>query len=79
MAVIGWIGLGHIGRAMAERLSEEFEIIVWNRTREKAEGFKNIAESPEEVVSKADVVFLSLYDSKAVQEVAERILKADLR
>ena len=79
MAVIGWIGLGHIGRAMAERLSEEFEIIVWNRTREKTKGFKNIAESPEEVVSKADVIFLSLYDSKAVQEVAERILKADLR
>jgi len=77
--MIGWIGLGHIGRVMAERLSEEFELIVWNRTREKADDFKNVAETPQEVASKVDVIFLSLYDSEAVQEVAEKLLKADLR
>ncbi|ASJ01466.1 NAD(P)-dependent oxidoreductase [Thermococcus gorgonarius] len=76
--MIGWIGLGHIGRAMAERLSEEYELIVWNRTLEKAKGFRNVAKSPEEVVEKADIVFLSLYDSNAVEEVSKRILSKDI-
>ncbi|ASJ07299.1 NAD(P)-dependent oxidoreductase [Thermococcus pacificus] len=77
--MIGWIGLGHIGRAMAERLSEEYELIVWNRTLEKAKGFRNVAKSPEEVVEKADIVFLSLYDSNAVEEVSKRILSKDIK
>jgi len=76
--MIGWIGLGHIGRAMAERLSEEYELLVWNRTIEKAKGFKNVARTPEEVAEKCDVIFLSLYDSEAVRQVSERLLKADL-
>ncbi|WP_245612379.1 NAD(P)-dependent oxidoreductase [Palaeococcus ferrophilus] len=78
MEMIGWIGLGHIGRAMAERLSEEYELLVWNRTIEKAKGFKNVARTPEEVAEKCDVIFLSLYDSEAVRQVSERLLKADL-
>ncbi|KUJ99710.1 MAG: 3-hydroxyisobutyrate dehydrogenase [Thermococcales archaeon 44_46] len=76
--MIGWIGLGHIGRAMAERLSEEYELIVWNRTIEKAKGFTNVARTPEEVAEKADVIFLSLYDSNAVWEVSQRLLKSNL-
>ncbi|WP_430515142.1 NAD(P)-dependent oxidoreductase [Pyrococcus woesei] len=76
--MIGWIGLGHIGRAMAERLSEEYELLVWNRTMEKAKGFKNIAKTLEEVAEKCDVIFLSLYDSEAVRQVSERLLKIDL-
>lgn len=76
--MIGWIGLGHIGRAMAERLSEEYELLVWNRTIEKAQGFKNIAKTPEEVAEKTDVIFLSLYDSNAVWEVSQKLLKLDL-
>lgn len=76
--MIGWIGLGHIGRAMAERLSEEYELLVWNRTREKTKGFKNVAKTPGEVAEKCDVIFLSLYDSEAVRQVSERLLKADL-
>ncbi|WP_087036994.1 NAD(P)-dependent oxidoreductase [Thermococcus litoralis] len=76
--MIGWIGLGHIGRAMAERLSEEYELLVWNRSIEKARGFKNVAKTPEEVAEKCYVIFLSLYDSEAVRQVSERLLKADL-
>lgn len=76
--MIGWIGLGHIGRAMAERLSEEYELIVWNRTIEKAKGFTNVARTPKEVAKKADVIFLSLYDSNAVWEVSQRLLKSNL-
>ncbi|WP_209477920.1 NAD(P)-dependent oxidoreductase [Thermococcus stetteri] len=76
--MIGWIGLGHIGRAMAERLSEDYELLVWNRTIEKAKGFKKVARTPEEVAEKCDVIFLSLYDSEAVRQVLERLLKADL-
>lgn len=77
--MIGWIGLGHIGRAMAERLSEEYELLVWNRTIEKAKGFKNVARTPEEVAEGCDLIFLSLYDSEAVRQVSERLLTADLR
>lgn len=76
--MIGWIGLGHIGRAMAERLSEEYELLVWNRSIEKARGFKNVAKTPEEVAEKCYVIFLSLYDSEAVRQVSERLLKEDL-
>ena len=35
---IGWIGIGRMGYAMAERLAKGgAELTVWNRTRAKAE------------------------------------------
>ena len=35
---LGWIGIGRMGYAMAERLAKAgCDITVWNRTREKAE------------------------------------------
>jgi 3-hydroxyisobutyrate dehydrogenase len=34
---IGFIGLGAMGYPMARHLAKEHEVIVWNRTREKAE------------------------------------------
>lgn len=64
---------------MAERLSEEYELLVWNRTIEKANGFKTVARTPEEVAEKCDVIFLSLYDSEAVRQVSERLLSVNLR
>jgi len=72
----GFIGLGHLGRAMAGRLVEEgVELVVWNRTPGKvddlkADGLKaEVAKSPAEVFDKADKVFMCLYDSDAVREV----------
>src|SRR5215471_4171482 len=37
-AAIGWIGIGRMGYAMAERLAKAgADLTVWNRTRAKAE------------------------------------------
>ena len=37
-ARIGWIGIGRMGYAMAERLAKSgADVTVWNRTRAKAE------------------------------------------
>ena len=67
----GFIGLGHLGRAIAMRLiSEGTELIVWNRTREKAADLgAKIAESPSKILSETEVVFLNLSDSDAVDQV----------
>jgi 3-hydroxyisobutyrate dehydrogenase len=68
---VGFIGLGHLGRAMAKRLMEEGEeLIVWNRTREKALGLNaQIAKNPAELISKVQVVFINVFDSDAVRSV----------
>ena len=34
---IAFIGLGAMGYPMARHLAKEHEVVVWNRTREKAE------------------------------------------
>jgi 3-hydroxyisobutyrate dehydrogenase len=69
----GFIGLGSLGRAMAGRLMREgVQLAVWNRTKDKAEGLgADVAESPSALLSRADVVFLSLSDSAAVRAVIE--------
>ncbi|HAM49395.1 MAG TPA: NAD(P)-dependent oxidoreductase [Nitrospiraceae bacterium] len=67
----GFIGLGHLGKAIARRLiSEGTELVVWNRTREKAAelGVK-ITESPSGILSETDRVIINLFDSDAVNEI----------
>ncbi|MDA8432433.1 MAG: NAD(P)-dependent oxidoreductase [Nitrospiraceae bacterium] len=80
----GFIGLGHLGKAMAKRLmSEGVELIVWNRTKEKAADLgAEIAGSPSAAAAKADVVFLNLFDSAAVRAVLTEkggLLEADCK
>ena len=67
----GFIGLGHLGKAMAKRLiSTNAELSVWNRTREKTSGLGvPAAENPAKLISSVDVVFLNLFDSDAVAAV----------
>lgn len=67
----GFIGLGHLGKTMAKRLiSEGVELVVWNRTREKASDLAvTIAESPAALVTEVDIIFLNLFDSAAVDSV----------
>jgi len=67
----GFIGLGTLGKTIAKRLiSENVELIVWNRTKEKAQELNaKWAENPAELVSQTEIVFLCLFDSKAVAEV----------
>ncbi len=67
----GFIGLGHLGKAMAQRLiTQGVDLIVWNRTKEKASGLgAEIADSPADLISKVQILFMNLFDSDAVNAV----------
>lgn len=68
---IGFIGLGNLGTAIAKRLmSMGEEVIVWNRTKAKAEAKGFVCESsPKALLEKCDTVFLCLFDSAGVRNV----------
>jgi 2-hydroxy-3-oxopropionate reductase len=69
---VGFIGLGIMGRPMAENLVEAgYDLVVYNRTREKAEELDGatVAASPKEVAEKSDLVITMLPDSPQVEEV----------
>lgn len=70
---LGFIGLGHLGKAIAGRLvSCDHKLIVHNRTAGKAGGLNATeVDSPKGVIEKADIVFLCLFDSAAVQATLE--------
>lgn len=79
----GFIGLGHLGRAMAKRLMEEgVTLVAWNRTREKAEALGcGVAATPAELAEREDVIILNLFDSSAVMDVINGpggLMEADL-
>jgi 3-hydroxyisobutyrate dehydrogenase len=70
---LGWIGIGRMGYAMAERLAKAgCDISVWNRTRSKAEP---LAKSGAKVVDAltdlagCDIVFTMVAAGKDVKEV----------
>jgi 3-hydroxyisobutyrate dehydrogenase len=70
---LGWIGIGRMGYAMAERLAKAgSDISVWNRTRSKAEP---LAKSGAKVVNAltdlagCDIVFTMVSTGKDVKEV----------
>jgi len=71
---LGFIGLGHLGKAIAGRLLEcGHSLTVWNRTAAKAEGMQaQVAPNPMSVASATDVVFLCMFDSSAVLSVLSR-------
>lgn len=68
---VGFIGLGNLGKAIAARLKAQgVDLIVWNRTRQKALDLGvPIASSPAEVMTQSSIVFLNLFDSDAVKAV----------
>ena len=70
---LGWIGIGRMGYAMAERLAKAgCDISVWNRTKSKAEP---LAKSGAKVVNSlsdlagCDIVFTMVSTGKDVKEV----------
>lgn len=70
--MIGVIGLGNMGYAIATRLLTEGEpLIVWNRSAEKSQGLSGVtvATSPMEVVEKADVIISVLANDSATEAV----------
>lgn len=68
---LGFIGLGHLGKAIAGRLLEcGHTLTIWNRTPSRADGMQaEVVSSPRAVVDQADIIFLCLFDSKAVHSV----------
>jgi 3-hydroxyisobutyrate dehydrogenase len=75
---IGFVGLGAMGFPMARHLAKEHHVIVWNRTREKAERHarehgsalaNDIADT-----AGADVVITMLPTSREVDEIVEQLL-----
>ncbi len=80
---VGFIGLGNLGSAMARRLAAEgIELLVWNRTRSKAEALGlPIADSPSQIANRCETIILNLFDSVAVRAVLtgeNGLMKADL-
>jgi 3-hydroxyisobutyrate dehydrogenase-like beta-hydroxyacid dehydrogenase len=68
---VAMIGLGHMGRGMAERLlSSGFELRVWNRTAGKTQGLDAVVcASAAEAARGAELVVTSLADDAAVRAV----------
>jgi 3-hydroxyisobutyrate dehydrogenase-like beta-hydroxyacid dehydrogenase len=73
MTEVAWIGLGAMGSRMAARLRDAgHELVVWNRTREKAEELGvAIAGSPREAAEGAEFVFTMLAGPEALRSVTE--------
>jgi 3-hydroxyisobutyrate dehydrogenase-like beta-hydroxyacid dehydrogenase len=72
---IGFIGLGIMGSRMAENLlKNKYDLIVYNRTKEKAGPLvkkgASLAESPAEVGEKSNILFTMLTGPDAVEETA---------
>lgn len=71
---VAFLGLGAIGLPMAVRLAPRGDLIVWNRTRARAEAMAaehpvTIAHTPREAAEKADVVITCLSTSADVESV----------
>src|SRR5438309_10320177 len=75
---IGFIGLGAMGFPMARHLTKEHEVIVWNRTREKAE--RHARENGSRVAkdlsdcAAAEVIITMLPTSREVDEIVDKLL-----
>ena len=74
MTRVAFLGLGRMGAPMAGRLSDAgHDVVVWSRTRAHAEalaGRAQLAGSPADAGSKADVAITMLTDGGALEEVA---------
>ena len=74
-ARVGFIGLGIMGTRMAANLDRAgFDLVVWNRTAEKAREWAGahraeVAESPAEVAERSDVVITMVVDGDQVESV----------
>ena len=71
---VGFIGLGHMGAAMASNiLKTEHEVVVYNRTPSRAqklaEDGAKVASSPAEASRNREVVFTMLADDQALEGV----------
>lgn len=79
---IGFIGLGNMGHPMAKNLEKAgFPLSVYNRSPEKAEGFKNnstVYTNITDLVEGSTVIFTMLTNDEAVKAVYEDVFKVDI-
>ncbi|MCC7107484.1 MAG: NAD(P)-dependent oxidoreductase [Chloroflexi bacterium] len=71
---LGFIGLGNMGKPMANRLrAAGYQLTVWNRTEARARQFAEqgggVAASPSELAARSSIVVLSVSDDAAVDDV----------
>jgi 2-hydroxy-3-oxopropionate reductase len=75
---VGFIGLGLMGTPMSKNLLKAgFPVVVWNRTREKAEEFAResaqfdvkVGANPRETAAKADILITIVSDPPALEQV----------
>ena len=80
---IGWIGAGRMGYEMAGRLAKGgADVLVWNRTKEKAEPLKKYGAKVADDVSalaSRDIVFCMVSTWKDVKEVVTKLLHGKAR
>lgn len=66
---VAFLGLGIMGRPMAANLAKAgHEVTVWNRTPKLVEGVR-VASTPSEAARGAEVVWMCVSDTKAVESV----------
>ncbi len=73
---VAFLGLGAIGTPMAARVSQAHQLIVWNRTAARADGFAathsvRAARTPREAAAEADVVVTCLPTSAEVEALLD--------
>ncbi|MGB5107820.1 MAG: NAD(P)-dependent oxidoreductase [Candidatus Zixiibacteriota bacterium] len=73
---VGFIGLGHLGKAIAQRLIDcGEELLVYNRTAAKAEGIKaKRAGNIDEMALECETIVFCLFDSSAVAAILPQVL-----
>ncbi|KAL2816682.1 6-phosphogluconate dehydrogenase-like protein [Aspergillus granulosus] len=86
---VTFMGLGPMGLAMSENLLRygdiEKPLVLYNRTREKAEAHSSrlgncqVADSVANAVLFSDIIWLCLQDQKAIEETFQKILSTDIR
>jgi 3-hydroxyisobutyrate dehydrogenase len=78
---VGLIGLGRMGRAMAERLIEQaVPLTVWNRDPARARGLPegSIVASPAAVAEHSDIILIVVRDAAALDDVYASLLTTSL-
>ena len=71
---VGFVGLGIMGKPMAENLIEAgYDLVAYNRTSEKAEELDGatVAETPKAVAEQSGIIITMLPDSPQVEEVLD--------
>jgi 3-hydroxyisobutyrate dehydrogenase-like beta-hydroxyacid dehydrogenase len=73
MTTVGFVGLGQIGRPMAERLDAP---VVYDVRADATAGFAHVAGDVKEVAERCDVVSVMVRDDAQVREVVTELLPA---